>query len=86
MKQEIEEAGEPDENSVGIQHSHLLLEEGDGRQFDIFVCGFDVAQVFERGEVVNVLPDNVGQSDAEGDACGEPEPFGGEQATLWRKQ
>jgi hypothetical protein len=38
------------------------------------VCGFDVAQVFESGEVVEILPG------------GEPKPLCREQATLRRKK
>ena len=87
MKEQKSQAGNPNEIGDGIQHHDLLFDKWKRWQLDVLMCGFHVAEVFEGGDVVRVLPNHVGQTNREGDRRCDPKPFGSEQLALWcRKQ
>ena len=86
MEEKKSQAGDPNEIGDGIEHHDLLLDKWQRPQFDVFMHGFDVAEVFEGREVMRVLPNRVWQTDEERHGRGDPKPLGSEEFALRREE
>jgi hypothetical protein len=81
-KKQIDRSHQPHDGGHRIQHHDLLLEERERRQLDVLVRPFHVREVNVRGEAVLNLPDQIRQSQREGDCHRDPEPFLAKQFSL----